>query len=258
MIVKKKEIKERLIKTIGSVAKNEKMAELLGFMLKLKNQHYSLQNLLLVYSQKPDAVFLLGFKAWQRRNVKIKKGEKGIAIIAPIIKRTTVTSHDPITGEEEVTVQEKMSGFKWTHVWDVSQVDGDVQLKEDEIFVPSSREPEEFFNALKSSFRINVVSTSGKFSATKGTIAVPVYATPEKKVFYFLAGLVKIASAHITVTNLPFVQWSVAYLVMSENGIKNVPFADKFKQIVSAMSPEDILTGLNETFKVHTEVCKIF
>lgn len=45
---------------------------------------YSERNALLIAGQRPTATDLSGFYAWHGRGRRVKKGEKGIAIFAPI------------------------------------------------------------------------------------------------------------------------------------------------------------------------------
>jgi len=74
---------------------------------------YSVGNRLLVWSQRPGATQVASYKSWKSRGRCVRKGEKGIAIICPIIitdKRT----------EEKVLV-----GFKIGHVFDVAQTEGE-------------------------------------------------------------------------------------------------------------------------------------
>jgi N-terminal domain of anti-restriction factor ArdC len=48
---------------------------------------YSLRNVMLIASQKPTATHVAGFHAWQKLGRFVKKGEKGILILAPIVRR---------------------------------------------------------------------------------------------------------------------------------------------------------------------------
>lgn len=44
---------------------------------------YSWGNALLIYSQRPDATHVAGFNAWLKLRRCVRKGEKGIVILAP-------------------------------------------------------------------------------------------------------------------------------------------------------------------------------
>src|SRR5580704_16280558 len=46
---------------------------------------YSWGNTLLIASQRPDATHVAGFNAWHQLGRSVKKGEKGIMILAPMV-----------------------------------------------------------------------------------------------------------------------------------------------------------------------------
>lgn len=97
---------------------------------------YSVNNQMLIYMQKPDATLVAGFNKWHdqfERNVK--KGEKGIKIIAPtpFKKKIEETKLDPDTklpilddngNEIKVEKEIKIPMFRVVSVFDVSQTDG--------------------------------------------------------------------------------------------------------------------------------------
>lgn len=75
----------------------------------------SLSNQLLVALARPDATFVAGFKSWLRLGFAVKKGERGIAIIAPL----PVKERDRVSGEE---TGETLVLFKTVFVFDREQV----------------------------------------------------------------------------------------------------------------------------------------
>ena len=48
---------------------------------------YSLHNVCLIVAQRPSATRVAGFHTWRTIGRFVRKGEKGIAILAPIIRR---------------------------------------------------------------------------------------------------------------------------------------------------------------------------
>lgn len=80
---------------------------------------YSWGNVLLIMSQKPEATHVAGFNAWKRFNRFVKKGEKGIVIIAPML----IKQKDDGTqsGDEDRSILR----FRAVYVFDVSQTDGE-------------------------------------------------------------------------------------------------------------------------------------
>lgn len=87
--------------------------------LRSKLHKYSFNNLLLVWMQRPDATMLAGYRKWEELGRNVRKGEKGIAILAPLM----VAERDPDTGDK--TGRQKLVGYKTVYVFDVSQTDGD-------------------------------------------------------------------------------------------------------------------------------------
>src|SRR5215213_6482530 len=48
---------------------------------------YSFQNTVLILSQRPDATNVAGYQTWKTLGRQVSKGEKGIAILAPVLRR---------------------------------------------------------------------------------------------------------------------------------------------------------------------------
>ena len=97
---------------------------------------YSLNNVMLIHSQRPDATLVAGFNKWKNSFGRhVKKGEKGIQILAPTPYKIKVEKEkldpdtklpmidengDPVTEEKEVNIPM----FKVVSVFDVSQTEG--------------------------------------------------------------------------------------------------------------------------------------
>lgn len=156
---KVQEITEKLEQGIKELFESGKYKTYLNTMSKFHN--YSFNNTMLIAMQKPDATLVAGFKAWQKNfDRHVKKGEKGIRILAPAPykikeeqeKLNLVTGEImldkngmPITEEVEI----KIPAFRVVPVFDVSQTDGkelpDIGVNE----LPGSVEDyEDFMQAL--------------------------------------------------------------------------------------------------------------
>ena len=81
---------------------------------------YSFNNCILIAVQAPEATMCQGFHAWKKLGRTVKKGEKGIGIIAPMIGRKK--DDDGSVNEDG---EKSVFGFKVVHVFDVSQTEGD-------------------------------------------------------------------------------------------------------------------------------------
>ena len=131
---KVQEITEKLEQGIKELFESEKYKTYLNTMSKFHN--YSFNNTMLIAMQKPDATLVAGFKAWQKNfDRHVKKGEKGIRILAPAPYKIKEEQEklNPVTGEimldkngmpitEEVEI--KIPAFRVVPVFDVSQTDG--------------------------------------------------------------------------------------------------------------------------------------
>lgn len=95
-------------------------AQLKAFLAAAGRFHrYSFRNVMLISAQCPEATRVAGFNAWRKLGRFVRKGEKGIAIIAPIVLRRTEDSVPDIESTESSI------RFKATHVFDVAQTDGE-------------------------------------------------------------------------------------------------------------------------------------
>lgn len=80
---------------------------------------YSLRNVMLIASQKPTATHVAGFHAWHKLGRFVKKGEKAILILAPVVPRKNESEQ-----QEEIDESSTAVGFRAAHVFDISQTDG--------------------------------------------------------------------------------------------------------------------------------------
>ena len=129
-----KEITERLELGVKELFTSEMYTEYLKTMSQFHN--YSFNNTLLIAMQKPDATLVAGFQAWQKKFERhVKRGEKGIQIIAPapIKEKQEMEKIDPVTQEpvlrsdgqpETEEVEIVIPRFRVTSVFDVSQTEG--------------------------------------------------------------------------------------------------------------------------------------
>ncbi len=125
-----------------------------------KFHDYSIGNLILIGLQKPDATRVAGFMTWKELGRWVKLGEKGIAILAPVLPpRPTCAAcgtkipkgarYCPQCGQpagiEEMETAPKY--FKVVHVFDISQTEGK-PLPEFEVPVLSGEANEELLARL--------------------------------------------------------------------------------------------------------------
>ena len=131
---KVQEITEKLEQGIKELFESEKYKTYLNTMSKFHN--YSFNNTMLIAMQKPDATLVAGFKAWQKNfDRHVKKGEKGIRILAPAPYKIKEERDkiDPVTQEllldkdgnpQKEEVEITIPAFRAVSVFDLSQTDG--------------------------------------------------------------------------------------------------------------------------------------
>jgi antirestriction protein ArdC len=83
---------------------------------------YSWNNCLLIALQRPGATHVADFHAWHKFGRFVRKGEKGIAILAPVLAKQEVRDEqNPDCGTEVI---QQLVGFRTAFVFDVSQTEG--------------------------------------------------------------------------------------------------------------------------------------
>jgi antirestriction protein ArdC len=119
----KKQLKQFLLKSKKELADSLILsAEELENFTKMWNpgfHNYSLNNLLLIKAQRPEASLIASYDKWQKLGRQVQKGEKGLKIIFPgtFNKKTKNKS-----GEEENKV---IKFFGIGNVFDISQTEGE-------------------------------------------------------------------------------------------------------------------------------------
>jgi hypothetical protein len=89
-----------------------------------KFHQYSFHNQLLIHDFFPTASYVAGFCTWRDKfNRKVRKGEKGIPILAPI--RVSKSPSDKGEAQDEDEEKEIKLFFKVVYVFDISQTEGD-------------------------------------------------------------------------------------------------------------------------------------
>lgn len=96
--------------------KSEALTQYLSVMAKF--HAYSIGNVMLILTQRPDATQVAGFNTWKKFNRWVKKGEKGIVIVAPMVFKKS--DEGSLEGDGDTAVR-----FKAVHVFDVSQTEGE-------------------------------------------------------------------------------------------------------------------------------------
>jgi len=123
---KVKEITDMLDVGINKLKDSEEYKKFLTCMSKFHG--YSYNNTLLIMTQCPEATYVAGFNSWKNNfNRTVKKGEKGIKILAPSpIKKMVEREKVDANGNKYIQEEEMVIPmFKPVTVFDISQTDGE-------------------------------------------------------------------------------------------------------------------------------------
>lgn len=130
---KVEEAAERLASGVAQIVDGDEFRRYLQTAARF--HHYSANNCLLILMQYPEASRVAGYRAWQSMGRQVRKGEKGIRILAPIARKI----EDEKTGEEV----RALCGFKTSTVFDISQTDGEELPEAPPASLPEDLDPEE-------------------------------------------------------------------------------------------------------------------
>ncbi len=104
--------------------KSETLTAYLAAMARFHS--YSFGNILQIARQRPTATRVAGFHAWKEFGRFVKRGEKGIQILAPMVghrRRDDTTEQEPSTNREAKPAP-VLIGFRAVYVFDVAQTEG--------------------------------------------------------------------------------------------------------------------------------------
>ena len=103
--------------------KSETLTAYLGAMARFHN--YSFGNILAIARQRPTATRVAGFGAWKEMGRFVKKGEKGMQILAPMIGYQRKKDDTAQDRDASAKPQPMLIGFRAVYVFDVAQTEGE-------------------------------------------------------------------------------------------------------------------------------------
>jgi antirestriction protein ArdC len=109
------ELIAQLAEGISNLTSSEDWQYYLDFQSRF--HRYSFGNVLLIATQRHEATRVAGFNAWRKMNRFVRKGEKAIWILAPMVYKNA--------GAEDGEHDRVIRGFKFVSVFDVAQTEGE-------------------------------------------------------------------------------------------------------------------------------------
>lgn len=183
-----REITDGIEQGIKELFESEKYMRYLSVMFRF--HRYSVNNTMLIYMQKPEATLVAGYNKWKNQFERhVKKGERGITIIAPTPYKKKIEEQklDPDTNapildkDGKVITEEKeieIPMFRPVKVFDVSQTDGKPLPELASALSGNVQNYEIFMEALRRAapvpiaFEAMAADMDGYFSAAEQRIAI--------------------------------------------------------------------------------------
>ncbi len=121
------EIASKALATLADALEAGNSAALTAYLNVTARFHkYSWTNCLLISIQSPNATRVAGFRTWLGLGRHVRKGEKGIAILAPVICKRKRDAEEQGQDDSSTTAQSAghLVGFRSAYVFDIAQTDG--------------------------------------------------------------------------------------------------------------------------------------
>src|SRR4051794_40428612 len=113
-------VHDRLVHAVGELVSGDDWRRFLAAAARLHT--YSASNVALILSQRPGATRVAGYRAWQELGYQVRRGEAGIAVLAPVVTRRRRDGEE--ADEERAGADRVLRGFRVVHVFDLAQCDG--------------------------------------------------------------------------------------------------------------------------------------
>jgi len=112
---------EELVAALNS-GRSEALTNYLAAMGRF--HHYSFFNVMLIARACPQATRVAGYQTWKTLGRYVKKGEKGIMILAPVFRRRTQENNKAENAKLDCNDSRALVGFRAVYVFDESMTAG--------------------------------------------------------------------------------------------------------------------------------------
>src|SRR5229473_5982437 len=118
---KTKDAVDYLVQSLES-GQSDVLTQYLGAMARFHT--YSFGNVMLIARQKPDASNVAGVRTWNSLGRFVKRGEKGILILAPMVGKNLKKNQEAEQSDDAKQPESKLFGFRAVYVFDITQTEG--------------------------------------------------------------------------------------------------------------------------------------
>lgn len=122
-------ISKNALDELAAVLERGKSDDFLEYLATLARFHrYSPRNVMLIRHQRSNSTQVCGFSTWKRLGRAIMRGQRGIAILAPIPRRALHAPEEREDNEENKRDREQLdlgvTGCRTAYVFDIQQTIG--------------------------------------------------------------------------------------------------------------------------------------
>ena len=146
---KTQKVFDKVVNALQAIVDKGEYENFLKFQKNFKG--YSFNNLILIYSQFPDATKVAGKKTWLKLKREVKNDARKIWIVAPIPRqyiRKVKKITDGIETEETQTI--KYNAYRYVYVYDISQTTGEaIPLELKSLNITDNKDLVAFYEKLK-------------------------------------------------------------------------------------------------------------
>lgn len=179
-------ILEKLEQGVKDIFTSENYLNYLKFSSQFHN--YSVNNIILILMQYPNASRVASFKTWNKLGLKVKKGSKGIKVLVPIpysyVKEKVVTDEFNNVRYDKngnkIVEETEVNGitFKLGNVFDISQVEGEIPKLTHEL----QNNPKYLSEVIKALIRTSTVPIKYDYTLNRKT-AYGYYSVNQKAIY---------------------------------------------------------------------------
>ena len=120
-----KQITSKAIEELVSALNSGRSEALTNYLAAMGRFHrYSFFNVMLIAQACPQATRVAGYQTWKSLGRYVKKGEKGIMILAPLFCRRTNESDEAENAKLDSNDSRALTGFRAVYVFDESMTGG--------------------------------------------------------------------------------------------------------------------------------------
>ncbi len=120
-----KQITSKAIEELVSTLNSGRSEALTNYLVAMGRFHrYSFFNVMFIARACPHATHVAGYQTWKSLGRYVKKGEKGIMILAPLFRRRTNESNEAENAKLDSNASRALTGFRAVYVFDESMTAG--------------------------------------------------------------------------------------------------------------------------------------